>query len=1084
MQKRPSVLRNNQGTSFVEVLVSLAVVALMAVMVFPFFANQRKTIANYEPTGLCQGYLARAAARLSSGGDFATEAPEFSNFAVSLPTRNDWKNVPDIFVAPDAKPVSFNPANTRTFSDRFTEMGVPSIAGRHRLYVTRLGITNYKRLDGTVIPAEADGVLLYTPLLIKGAVADIADLYNKPEFHGTFSPVPAYIQGNEGNFDPRYTADIQMQVDRIRVSDKSVKQTSKKFWPIPRNEFGNTDPEDKDKYRITTPEDFLAQEQGLRYFAVAQIPQPDDGIEMSWDYGFKVSFKGRLTEIATGNVIDCNNSQDYFLPTDFHNVVSYQSDFDFLTPPSSSTTVPQTTLASELSNKFYDTAPLLSVAKAPAAAITTTYNSMVADPTFLAIFAGTNFGTDALGQPNSRFGNKRPECSQDGLKSKTFELRLRFKNLNKEPGAIPLCMDTSTRPGVTTADKSDYIYCPTALGARTRIKNDFLPSQTGFVPCEKMRFCGQTPEVVRVTTANGNIEYRYQYTIRNDNNDSGNYLWGCDIAYTTAIVDPSGNLSYIPADLTMSDNSVKKLGYKRPFLGSVTPKIHFKPPPCYSCKCKPGKGGKNFFKVLLVFTAFVGAIFLAAPFLGTAVFDIAGLSGSLAPGFFSGGLVGALGAGVTGIALTAVATCMFQATGMTGGACSPSDGKDQGGDYQSCRSADKTPDACAHGYTCNNLGSPQSTLWTSDLPPGIKDKTALGYCSYETETHTSVNPITHESTTWIVQKGGRIGDTGPFDTSAVLNFSDPNVSLNPGSAYVPIDGISTYSMIDLDAGKYCYIQHKCVWNGSHGTWVINSGAIDGASANYDACWNIKTGYALDFHTDGKVTKGGASCLKVETDPDEMRLQPCSFFDIACHDGSNHFSLGALTLNLGGYTNIAGHATGHAASAVSTPMGMMTPVQKTAAQCSKPTVECGTSPCPAPPVSGLYSPGDGHTYERNDSCPADPTPATTSYTKLICDSSCHANDSSFGTCTWDTSSDPPICNQSPVYFYQRTFYKFDNWLECQLPPGPAYHMRTPTSGMLCFEGFSGTNSTLPLCSEGSSGIGGTADMTCPGGTHCL
>lgn len=1076
MPNRPSIFRNNQGTSFVEVMVALAVVTLIAVMVFPFFANQRKTIANYEPAGLCQGYLARASSRLSAGGDMITESPEFTDVAVSLPSAGDWKNVPDIFVAPDAKPVSFNPANTRTFADRFNEMGVPLVAGKHRLYSTRLGPVDYPRDDGRVVHAEADGVLLYTPLLIKGAVADVADLYNNPTYHGTFGVAPSYISGNEGNLDPRYSMEIQMQVDRIQVSDKSVNQTSNKFWPVSRNAVGDTDPSNTDKYRITTPEDYLSQTKGRRWYAVAQIPQPANGIEMSWDYGFKVSFKGKLTELATGNIIDCNNSQDFFLPTDFHNVVSYKSDFDFLTPASSNPSIPQTAITNELSNKFFDTAPLVAVSAA-GAAVTTTYTSMVADPTFLSIFAGTNFGSDASGQPNVRYGNKRPECSQNGTKTKTFEMRLRFKNLNKEPGAVPLCMDTSTRPDVLTADGSDYLYCPGAANAQTRIKNDFLPNQTGFVPCEKMRFCGQTPEQVRVTSLNGDIEYRYRYTIRNDNNDSGNRLWGCDVSYTTAIVDPAGNLSYVPSSQAM-DTPDLKLGIKRPFLGSIVPKIHFKPPPCYTCKCKSCKSGKSPFFKFLAFAAFIGALFVGLPMMWEAY--------SLSTFSFAGTIVGDLVAsGVAGFALTVVASCMFQATGMTGGACSPSaDPVDQKGDYRSCKSADKTP-SCGCGYTCDNVGSPKSAFWDTDLPAGIQDKSALGYCSYETETHTTVNPVTHESTTWIVQKGGRT-ESGAIDTSAVLNYSSPSVALIPGATYVPIEGTSNYSMLDTAHGKYCFIQYRCAWNGSHGAWVVNSGAVDGSVQNYDICWDIKTGYNVDFHPDGTVSPGGASCLKVETDPDEMHLQPCSFFNIACHNPGNEFNLGSLSLNFGPYTNIAGRATGNPAANVSTPIGTVMPVQKTAAHCSlSGWANCGATSCPTLPTSGLYSPGNGSTYKRNDSC--NPTPSYGTYpAPLSCSASCTPNNPAYGTCTWDSSTVPATCVSAPANFEKINFYKFDYWLECELPPGMPYHMKNSTSGMLCFNPFSSSDVGLPLCSETTPGIGGTADTTCPaaGAPLCL
>lgn len=1060
-----------RGASFIEVLIALAIVVVMAVLVLPFFANQRKIINQYEPTGLCQGYLSRAAARLESGGAFATEAPDFMPIANTLSSPGDWANVPEIFYAPDSKRVSFNPDNPRTFSDRFTEMAVPKSGSKFLLYKTRPGQT-YKRYDGRDIPAEADGILLYTPLLIKGSVADVADLYNNPIYHANFSPAPKYIIGKEGVIDPRYVMDIEMRVDRVLLKDRTISNTSNRFWPVARNAVGNMDPSDTSKYRISTVEDTILKSKGAGpFFAVAQIPQIADGIEMSWDYGFKVSFRGKLKEVASGTISDCNHTQEYFLPSDFHNVISFRSDFDFLTTPVPGT--PQEVVTSKLSSKF------------------DSYTTMTADPTFLSIFFGTNFGSDASGTPNARFGKNRPECSQDGTKTKTFEFRLSFKNLNKEPGAIPVCMDTSVRPAdLSTNDGSDYIWCSGGINSQTRITNDFLPGQTGFVPCEKMRFCGQTPQQVtftNTTDSSGNVisTYTYQYTIRNDGNASRNRLWGCDVSYSAAIIDPSGNLSYVPkAENGALAETSDVLGINRPFISSLVPKIYFKPPPCYSCKCKPAKSGKSPFLKILGFIAFAVAVYFAAIYLGPAMMSV-----NPAFGFSSALLTDA----AIGVVLTGIATCMLQSAGMTGGKCAPNNSlKDKQGDYRACKSQNSP--TCSNGFTCNNVAAPPAANFDTDLPAGFTDDSALGYCSYEVKTRTT--PVGSSTKTWLVELGGRKVANGPVDSTAVINFSDPNPKLNPDSAYIPINGTANYTMLDKQNGLYCFSQWKCTWNGSHGEWRLDSGTIDGIpGTNYEACWNIKAGIDLNFRPDGTVTPGAPVCLKVETDPAEMQLQPCTAFDIACYNGTQIHDITALSLDFGGISKIAGKRTNAAATVFAGNL----PVEKRDAKCVSKVADCGPNHCAAPPLSGPYTPGDGNTYQRNNSC--DPTQGppegeSTYVCPLACSlsgSSCVANNSSFGSCTYNapippippaTVGTPASCTPSPATCYRRTFNVFDYWFGCQPPLTLQYHMKNANTGMMCFGAYNTSLSSLPMCWESGSLTSNPPDMICPGGSQCL
>jgi len=196
-------------------------------------------------------------------------------------------------------------------------------------------------------------------------------------------------------------------------------------------------PRDTEKYSIRIPDDnaeFKAS--GFHTIRVAQIPQASNGIEMSWDYGFRVSMKGTVT-VPDGSggqkVSNCIAAKEYYLPTDFHNVISYKNDFDFIVR----NVVPNPPLmvkTESLSTKFFDSSDLVGAnrQKTYDNIASEVSSNLIQDPRLMAIFANTNFGEDSDGTPNARFGTDRPECSQNGGPDKKFEIR--FAISTKSPG--------------------------------------------------------------------------------------------------------------------------------------------------------------------------------------------------------------------------------------------------------------------------------------------------------------------------------------------------------------------------------------------------------------------------------------------------------------------------------------------------------------------------------------------------------------------------------------------------------------------------------------------------------------------------
>lgn len=1078
-------LRSNRGYSLVEVLVSLGIVVGVAFIALPFYSNQKKISSNYEAIGLCQSYLSQAMNRLDSSAGVIYERPKLVARTKTFARPDEWSTVLPIYSIDPSRKVSLNPNNNRTFFDRFSFFEVPQdAAGNFLLYKTNGPGTlrTYRGSDVIDITTEADGVLMYTPLLLKGTIADIADLYNISDYRGQASSLPDHLNPvtlKSGNQYPAVS--IQMQIDRIFVGSGAVSNAGSnvKFWPIPRNGVGNTLPSDTDKYSIRAPDDnAVFKSSGIHTIRMAQIPQQAHGIEMSWDYGFRVSMKAEVTTLdgqGGERISNCFTTKDYFLPTDFHNIISYKNDFDFI--------VNNTVQNQSLSTKFFDSDNLSYSNNRR-----TTYDNtdsdvssnMILDPRIMAIFANTNFGTGAGGVPNAKYGKDRPECSQNGDLTKKFEMRIIFKNLHKEPGVIPVCQDLSVH---TIKDKdnptADKIWCEGAPDAEVRVVNDFAPGQTGFVPCEQMRFCGQIPDSVKVIVDDqkGDIEYRYRYTFTNDNNSARNRLWGCDMFFATALVDPSGNTTYLPGQkLSEAFVDVDKPGFARPLLAGTPAKIYFKPPPCWYCDCKPCKGSKGLLGLIVGLIVAAVAIYFGIPPMATSLSAVA------------------FEATVYGVMLTLGASCGIQWIGEAG-ACGSSGYSEPNSNHKVC-SQSRSGGNCSCGRTCSRkVPVPDPVSFKGgDVPAGFQDNSILGYCGYEKITATT------DGVSWIVQRGARLAN-GQFDTSAIITEEDYRQGgpVPQGKQFTPLNGTSYYTMLNTDTGQYFLMESICVWSDSagHPVWQVNRRQIDGQpfDSAIEHSRQVKMGYELNFNADGTVSKGSPRCLNAALQYEESDIWSCSEFEIACYNGNEIFSIDSLNLTFGEYTNIAGRRSNTAATPDPDQSSYKT-VEKAPAICSQVEVRCEENPCGNPPTSGMYSPGNGSSYPRNDTCNSSVSNFTYAC-NLSCSVSgggCVANNSNWGSCTYHpevryttgggTTGEPLVehvtpayCTASPGTCYGQRFYKFDSWKGCTRPRHLDLHLIEDKRGMLCYEPFATGLNIDSMCGSGG-GLSNSVDTKCP------
>ncbi|MES3038660.1 MAG: hypothetical protein V4736_12205 [Bdellovibrionota bacterium] len=1069
-------IRNQRGLSVVEVIIALGMLVCFAAMFLPFLSDQRKQVNSYGSLDLCRGALARTLERIDASGGY--ELPR----AADVPLQGSGGFVPSpappiynaaTFANVQAVRSSLNPRNTKTFANRFTQFGVT------RLYEEVIPGATYT-LDGNPITTDQDGIILYTPFLAQGAMADLAEYYDGP-FRAAPSPIPVELQ------DPVANPPVpQMQINRFRLTDASTTLSDAaagvKFWPVPRNQFSTPNPALPIEIRNPAHPSLVAQGkgEGLR---IARFPPAP--IEMTWDYGFLVTLS--LTNFGP-DLVNCTMAKEFRFPTAFHNVSSYITDFK-VTDPTGTKNLngPNTSTAGyvdthNLSNKWDDIIPL-GPAVTKIETIFTNKSVVVSDG-----------ATD------------RPKCSQDGTinvggGTPPLTFRLRFRNLGKSPGQIPMCLDASTTPpGLRNVDGSDYIWCPGGVNAEVRIvgynNGGARALSQGWVPCESLKFCHETPVAVSVTSpAPGELDYEYQYNFTNGTNAAGSKLWGCLAQVETAMLDAMGNLTYIPGAAVNPISGVAVAGVARQWGGGVTPFVYFKPPPCFTCKCKPCKGGGSGGLFGILFLGFLVLVAVLAPYLAP------GLLSSLGAGFASAStaLMGTLGGGalmsiggigtlLSGVLLGGAMLCAVNNATSNGGSCGAAAPLNSGGsDYRHCLDS---PGTCSCGHTCNRINPPDPYRGVVDSPTGFT-VIPQPFCKYETRN--IVSTVGAATVNWTVQIGLKSGTTGV----AGVCINDYDASLGSpmdASKQADIGALASWSMVDESNGFFCAASYSCQIDATgNGQWITE---IDPQYGTIEGCVQTKLAHVLsEASPGGPVSSGPSVCQYPEIDT--APLWGTADFDCKAYNGAGVWDRANLsptfTAGAGTVTGMFGRSGGTAnAPTFGTPYGAFFPVRYSVPNCAGSDIFVGGAPGASgpTPVGSIYS----------IDCPGVAVPCPLSCGPGGGSPTCNPNTDGagvpMGSCpgavldpvpppppppaipppppppSWSCpAGTPAMCFQYPP---------FQSWNSCTPPtPGTMEYVIPPSGGMFAFDVWDGSGVGKPMCphsSLASSSMGTAADVT--------
>jgi hypothetical protein len=435
---------------------------------------------------------------------------------------------------------------------------------------------------------------------------------------------------------------------------------------------------------------------------------------------------------------------------------------------------------------------------------------------------------------------ERNECSQDGSGSiNNFYMRLRIKNLQKESGLIPLCLDSSIQwlkyeKSSITNQAGWCIENNKTKKSDVYINYDWRPLERGWVPCENLGFCGQAPNTTTTLHGSDYVEYQYQYYIPNDNNASGNRLWGCEFRYLVALADPSGNLLYVPSKAPdpIDANPVVLNQTIRESL----PKIYFKPPPCYTCSCKPCKKGSG---------GFLGGLF---SLLVLFVLIVA-----------SGGAFAFIGQGIIAYTITSITVvCALGGLGCNDGSggITPGSLSNPGTGYTACQDYN---DGCKCGQKCN-IRKPPAPDWYDSMS-GNFDPSKIN------ENGCTPNPA------FMATADG-------YSFKVVLAYSN-----GPGqysSDKIP-DGETIAAQTFLpEYGRMCFAEMICK-NGSF-SYIIDNGK------EMKGCYPVKVGHTIQWTTPNpnysKSPEGEPLCLEVQLDHEpygftEFQLMGFNQLDTEC-----------------------------------------------------------------------------------------------------------------------------------------------------------------------------------------------------------
>ncbi|MBS1969155.1 MAG: hypothetical protein JSU04_02545 [Bdellovibrionales bacterium] len=783
------------GFSSLEMMVAIGILATIFILAMPFFSQQGKIVKQLRTSANCQAILDTAFARVNSFGNSLDGHQALVNPAMTLTTGANAATLL-AYQIPAVQPNAYDPAFA---SQRATMYG---LAPGGALY-TENGPKNVLLPPDTAPVTQTiqhDGVTLYTPLLLKGSMEYLATKYNAGHCDA-FAPVQLLTNTDSNALSSLFQGGLKdlrlsMKVSRYDIASNQLNGAScGTFWPRPRNgarssivyepQFGNG---------VTAPRQIIGQ-------FPAWIQDTD---------GFRVTMRAQYTN-DKGQTEDCDGTKDFSLPEDKQNVSDYFYDVSYVKASPVDT--------SKIVDDYYRMRN----------GTVCNGGNCLGHP-FETIY--TNLQPYNAANPDWPENRDRPLCSQTPANNTSMVVSIRVYNTQKEPGLVPMCMDTSNQWFKNYSGN----WCPGSYngGAEQSFDKSWNMRYTGWVPCEHMQFCNSRPDRVEVVKSTGTnskipgagvsgqpyVEYRYHYdNISGDKNNPR--MWGCEMKFGVAMLDMAGNLSYVPAvEGIQADSYIA--GDKRPPIKEINPHVYFKPPPCYTCNCKPCKGGKGLFGGLFNWFLFVVLVVV------------------------SGGLFGVIGAVIVG------AMCLNGGLGCYSGGGTNYAPSTSGGKYRSC---DDSNNGCKCGQKCNAI-KPPAPPWSSPWIEGFDiSKLEQNACApgstfyYNGAPMNSVGGMT-PTLAYKVPKG-----TGGAGYDYMTNATTDKIQ--PGDEVM-------WSAFDAANSRFCYVATRCAQGKLQ--VIKESSEVPGDNNLYPlmGCSTVRTGKKIAFNNSQYgIAQGGNACLEVE-----------------------------------------------------------------------------------------------------------------------------------------------------------------------------------------------------------------------------
>jgi prepilin-type N-terminal cleavage/methylation domain-containing protein len=775
------MIQKRNGFSLIEVLVATIILVTAAMIAIPFFHNSLNIVKRFENKSKCEAIFQGALALIEAGGPERYRTPV--NPVVRI-RKGFWL------------PNSVNISNRN--QEVFQVPDDPIVRNRFKVLLGSEHL--YTPVDAsTADPATLEnrnGVVLYTPLLISGPMGYLGDLY-LDGYCQNQKEVPELAQTIHDPNNPNVK--IFLKVEKQNIDTGSLAGCGK-FWPRARNQQSRTS-------NLPTLEPYS---NGAR--TIANWPN-----WMDFDHGFLVTLRAEYPGVDPTKLETCEVKRSFRLPQDFQNVVDYTKDIKVLA-----------------NSAFANTGALLPNSQGPLAQDT----RLLSDKKDPGVYASLPKSiqpifTNYYRTDDGKFDlHERRQCTQDSsVIGQKFTLRLDLENLEAEPGVVPMCLDTS-KNWLETSTGDDWMWCSkngsVTPGSSVQIVPDKQKLKKGWVPCESLRVCGETPLAVRTKfdpipgfPGKQKLRYEWDYSFNNDTNQGAqpSKFWGCEIKYAVALVDPAGNLSYVKDTATTAARKAEMVtaGVNTPTvlpnaIKEIEPHIYFRPPPCYACNCKPCKGGLfggffNWILVLIVLVMF----------------------------------------GLIGLALCLTGTLF----GCMGGDYTVPDLSNAG--YLNCQDASQ----CKCGHTCNKI-KPPGPAWRDFIDPTEANAKEAKSCLPEVRT------VSANGMSFNVRLANK-----QWTGSSYQYFMEPGQAVAHGDQVV-------WQQFDGAAGAICFAVHRCedgVFKISQETYSDSTGKdVSGAMIG---CGKVKTAHQIlwDKNSDGKKPDVGPPiCLEADygkgiTNPD-------------------------------------------------------------------------------------------------------------------------------------------------------------------------------------------------------------------------